>query len=63
MLLRSLAGASTAIRVRPRADPRLLRWGLRFLRECTPSRFARNTVVKYELARYSQAATDDAVGE
>ena len=32
MLLRSLLGHETAIRVRPRLDPALVVWGLRFLR-------------------------------
>lgn len=54
MLLRSLAGADTSIRVRPRADADLIRWGLRFLRECTPSRSRANTLAKLRLARYSQ---------
>ena len=38
MLLRSLRGAETAIRVKLGADPRLYVWGLRFLRECTHER-------------------------
>lgn len=54
MLLRSLGGARTSIRVRPRFDLELIRWGLSFLRECRPSRFAANTRAKYTLARYSQ---------
>ncbi|BDY31340.1 D-amino acid dehydrogenase [Mycolicibacterium mageritense] len=54
MLLRSLAGADTSIRVHPRADADLIRWGLRFLRECTPSRSRANTLAKLRLARYSQ---------
>jgi D-amino-acid dehydrogenase len=59
MLLRSLFGADTSIRVKPRADAELIRWGLRFLRECTPSRSRANTVAKLELARYSQRLTDE----
>lgn len=43
MLLRSLLGQETAIRVRPRLDPELVAWGLRFLRECTAKRARRNT--------------------
>jgi D-amino-acid dehydrogenase len=59
MLLRSLLGADTSIKVRPRADADLIRWGLRFLRECTPSRSRANTLAKLELARYSQRLTDE----
>jgi D-amino-acid dehydrogenase len=54
MLVRSLAGKATAIRVRPRLDPALVGWGLRFLRECRPPRPERNTVIKLRLCRYSR---------
>ena len=59
MLVRSLFGADTSIRVRPRADADLFRWGLKFLRECTPSRSRANTLAKLALARYSQQLTDE----
>jgi D-amino-acid dehydrogenase len=59
MLLRSLLGADTSIRVTPRADGDLMRWGIRFLRECTPSRSKANTLAKLALARYSQQLTDE----
>jgi len=59
MLLRSLLGADTSIKLRPRADADLVRWGLRFLRECTPSRSRSNTLAKLALARYSQQLTDE----
>jgi len=58
MLLESLRGADTAIRVRLGRDPRLYAWGLRFLRECTPDRSRRNTLVKLGLCQYSQAVMD-----
>jgi D-amino-acid dehydrogenase len=54
MLLRSLFGEQTAIRVRLRPDPRLYTWGLQFLRECTAERARRNTLVKLRLCQYSQ---------
>jgi len=54
MLVRSMAGAQTSIRVVPRVDIPLLRWGTRFLRECTPSRSRSNTLSKLALAKYSQ---------
>jgi D-amino-acid dehydrogenase len=56
MLVRSLLGAKTAIRVRPALDRELVPWGLRFLRECTTTRALRNTRIKVRLCRYSQAA-------
>jgi D-amino-acid dehydrogenase len=61
MLLRSLLGQQTAIRVRPRLDPALVAWGLRFLRECTSARARRNTVIKLRLCQYSQAAMAELV--
>lgn len=54
MLLKSLRGAQTAIRVRPRIDPRLIGWGMQFLRECTPTRARANTLAKLALCQYSQ---------
>lgn len=54
MLLRSLRGEATAIRVKPSINPTFLAWGAQFLRECTPARARANTVVKLELAKYSQ---------
>lgn len=61
MLLRSLLGHETAIRVRPRLDPALVVWGLRFLRECSEERARHNTVVKLRLCQYSQTVMADLV--
>lgn len=61
MLLRSLLGKQTAIRLRLGADPRLYAWGLRFLRECTADRARRNTLVKLRLSQYSLAVMADLV--
>jgi D-amino-acid dehydrogenase len=59
MLLQSLRGMETAIRVKLGADPELYLWGLRFLRECTSARARRNTLVKLRLCQYSQALTHE----
>jgi D-amino-acid dehydrogenase len=61
MLLRSLRGAETAIRVKLGADPRLYLWGLRFLRECTSDRARHNTLIKLRLCQYSQAVMTELV--
>jgi D-amino-acid dehydrogenase len=61
MLVRSLLGQETAIRVRLRPDRRLLGWGLRFLRECTAVRARRNTLVKLSLCQYSQGVMRELV--
>jgi D-amino-acid dehydrogenase len=55
MLVKSLMGEATAIRVKLSLDPRFLWWGMQFLRECTAKRARANTVVKLQLAQYSQA--------
>ncbi|MCW2694263.1 MAG: putative D-amino-acid dehydrogenase [Mycobacterium sp.] len=55
MLVKSLMGQATAIRVKLSLDPRFLWWGMQFLRECTTKRSRANTVVKLGLAQYSQA--------
>ncbi|HEY8149210.1 MAG TPA: FAD-dependent oxidoreductase, partial [Vicinamibacteria bacterium] len=61
MLLRSLRGDETAIRVRLAPDPHLYLWGLRFLRECTTARARRNTLIKLRLCQYSQRILNELV--
>src|SRR5260370_13993696 len=61
MLLRSLRGDETPIRVRLAPDPHLYLWGIRFLRECTATRAPRNTLVKLRLCQYSHAVINDLV--
>ena len=61
MLWQSLQGQETAIRLQLGTDPRLYAWGLQFLRECTPSRARRNTLVKLRLCQYSQRVMNDLV--
>ncbi len=55
MLVRSLLGQETAIRVRLKPDLALYAWGLRFLRECSADRARRNTLIKLRLCQYSAA--------
>lgn len=59
MLLASLRGKATAIRLKPHIDAKFLAWGLQFLRECTQERAAANTLIKLELCKYSQARLDE----
>lgn len=63
MLIDSLRGQATAIRVKPRLDPKLVTWGVQFLRECTTQRAVANTSIKLQLARYSQGLMDDLAAE
>lgn len=62
-LLKSLFTSDTSIRVRPRFDPELVSWGLKFLRECTPSRARDNTLAKLRLAQRSQQLFNEIVRE
>jgi D-amino-acid dehydrogenase len=61
LLLRSLFGQETAIRVKLKPDLRLYTWGVKFLRECTAERARRNTLIKLRLCQYSQAVMNDLV--
>ena len=54
MLVKSLFGEKTSIRVKLTTDPRFYWWGLQFLRECTSKRARANTLAKLTLADYSQ---------
>ncbi|HEV8614341.1 MAG TPA: FAD-dependent oxidoreductase [Methylomirabilota bacterium] len=61
MLLQSLRGGETAIRLRLTTDVGLYTWGLRFLRECTAQRARRNTLIKLRLCQYSQRVMNELV--
>nr|PZN62567.1 MAG: amino acid dehydrogenase [Sphaerobacter thermophilus] len=63
MLLKSLMGEATAIRLKLRPDPRLIWWGLQFLRECTSERARINTLIKMQLCAYSQKELDKLAAE
>ena len=54
MLIKSLFGEKTSIRVKPTLNPRFLWWGLQFMRECTTKRAEINTLAKMHLCDYSQ---------
>ena len=54
ILLKSLFRKDQALRFRFSADPRLYRWSLQFLAECTAAKARRNTLLKHRLAVYSQ---------
>ncbi|MGO4582870.1 D-amino acid dehydrogenase [Arthrobacter sp. 2RAF6] len=62
-LLKSLFTSDTSIRVRPRFDPELIFWGLKFLRECTPLRAHDNTLAKLRLAQRSQQLFNQIVAD
>jgi len=55
-LLRSLGHEDAPLLLRLRALPHMWRWGLRFVRECAPARFRRNTERNLRLAAFSAAA-------
>ena len=53
-ILRWLGREDAPLLFRPRADPAQWMWGLRFLAECWPGRFERNTRTLSGLAAYSR---------
>ncbi len=55
-LLRWLGREDAPLLFRPRADPALLMWGLRFLLECLPGRTRRNSLDALALGLYSREA-------
>jgi D-amino-acid dehydrogenase len=54
-LLKNLGNSESAMLLRLRAVPGLAGWGLRFIRESSPSRFRANTLANVALARHSLA--------
>ena len=62
-LFQSLFSDSSAIKLRPKALPSLMLWGLQFLRNSAPNRHLRATESNYKLARYSVEKTKQAVSE
>ena len=53
---RMLLALEPAFRLRPSLDPDFIRWGLHFLRNCTASRFRRNTLEGLKLGLESRRA-------
>ena len=53
-LLKSLVLRDQALRFKPSADPRLWRWSLQFLMQCTAAKARANTLRKHQIAVYSQ---------
>jgi D-amino-acid dehydrogenase len=63
ILAKSLALKDQALRFRLSADPRLYAWTWGFLKECTPAKARRNTLLKHRLAAYSQTVLDRVVAD
>ncbi|HUK09576.1 MAG TPA: D-amino acid dehydrogenase [Stellaceae bacterium] len=63
ILLRSLFQRDQALRLSLRADWRMWRWCLQFLRNCTEERARVNTLRKLQLAQYSQRILKETVAE
>lgn len=61
LLVRSLLGQETSIRMRFQLDPRFYVWGLKFLRECTAERARCNTLTKLRLCQYSQQVMNEVI--
>ena len=63
ILWRSLFERDQALRLSLRADWRMWRWCLQFLRNCTEERARVNTLRKLKLAQYSQSVLKETVTE
>ena len=63
ILLKSLVLKDQALRFRPSADPRLWSWSMKFLAQCTEGRARVNTLLKHQLAVYSQKVLQETVRE
>jgi D-amino-acid dehydrogenase len=63
ILAKSLLSRNQALRLKFSADPRLYAWTWGFLKECTPDKARRNTLLKHRLAAYSQSVLQSVVAE
>ena len=61
ILLKSLFRKDQALRFRFSTDPRLYRWSLKFLAECTAAKAQRNTLRKHRIAMYSQRVLHEVI--
>ncbi len=61
ILLKSLFRKDQALRFRFSTDPRLYRWSLKFLAECTEAKARRNTLRKHRIAMYSQRVLHEVI--
>ena len=63
ILFKSLFMKDQALRLKLRADPRMWRWGLQFLAQCTEERARRNTLRKVRLCLYSVARLNEVAAD
>ena len=63
VLFKSLFKKDQALRLKLRADPRMWRWGMQFLAQCTEERARINTLRKVRLCLYSVERLNDVVAE
>lgn len=63
VLLKSLFRDDTGLRLRPSADPRMWRWCLAFLRNCSAGRARVNSLRKLRVSAYSQEVLHALIAE
>ena len=63
ILLKSLFMKDQALRLKLKADPRMWRWGMQFLAQCTEERARVNTLRKVRLCLYSIERLDEVVAD
>ncbi|TVO53945.1 D-amino acid dehydrogenase [Denitromonas halophila] len=62
-LLKSLFDRQQALRIKPRFDPALMRWGWRFVRNCQTDAWERNSLLLMRLSAYAQQQLDSIIDE
>ena len=63
ILFKSLVMKDQALRLKLRADPRMWRWGMQFLAQCTEERARINTLRKLRLCLYSVERLNEVVAD
>ncbi|NQU72781.1 MAG: D-amino acid dehydrogenase [Rhodospirillales bacterium] len=62
-LLRSFWRDDTGLRLRPRLDPAMWSWGIKFLAQCTHGRARVNSLRKLRISAYSQDVLHDLIAD
>ena len=63
ILLNSLFNHDPVFRIKFQAEPQFIRWGLKFLSQCTENKYKRNSLAKHRISVYSQKKLKEIVEE
>ena len=59
----SIYNQDPVLRIKFQADSQFVRWGLKFLAQCTKRKFKRNSLAKHKISVYSQKILNEVVAE